>query len=191
MRFEDFRKEFEGSLLSEGWRGRVYRGVWKGKEVAVKVAKTPVVSGAIKKEAYILSLLKGLKSFPQLLYSGEDFLVYEFIEGTPLRQVKMDRREERRVLREILRCAYLLDEKGISKDEFSYLDKNVLIGRQGEVYLIDFERGRITTRPTNVNQFMQLLRKKGYITQEEAMSMGKRYTSEPLRVYEELSERLK
>ncbi len=191
MRFEDFKKEFEGSLLSEGWRGRIYRGVWKGEEVAIKVAKSPYVVGAIRKEAHLLSLLKGLENFPQILHSGEDFFVYRFIDGMPLRYVDLEVEEEKRVLREILKCAFRLDEMGISKDEFSYIDKNVLIGKYGEVYIIDFERGKISKRPTNLTQFIQLLRRKGYVSEEEVIRLGKRCRTNREEVYRDLLERLK
>ncbi len=192
MRFGEFSKNIKNlKKLAEGWRGVVYVGEWEGKKVAVKVAKKPQVEEAIRKEAKILERLKGLRGFPQIILSGEDFFIYEFIEGVPLRKAKLSPQEERKVLNRLLELAYLLDSMGIGKDEFGRLDKNVLVGEKGEVYLIDFERGKLSDRPTNLTQYLQFLVRKGILTREEAIELGRRYLKDREGVYEEVSAKLK
>lgn len=192
MRFEDFKKEVEDiRKLSEGWRGIVYRARWRGEDVSIKVAKSPEVIKAIQKEAQILERLKGMEMFPQILTKGEDFFVYRFIEGEPYGQLDLDREEEKRILREILRAAYLLDRLGIKRDEFAKIDKNVLIGKEGRVYILDFERGGFKKRPSNLTQFLQLLVRKGYLDIEEAKELGRRYAQDMEGVFEEVLQRLK
>ncbi|RUM28141.1 MAG: hypothetical protein DSY32_04745, partial [Aquifex sp.] len=84
MKFSEFIREVRDiKEIAEGWRGKVYVGYWNGKKVAVKVAKAPDKVKAIQKEAEILERLKGIEGFPQVLFKGEDFFVYEFIEGKP------------------------------------------------------------------------------------------------------------
>jgi len=85
----------------------VYRGKWKGKEIAIKVAKGPEVVKAIQKEAEILEKLKGMESFPQIVFKGEDFFAYNFIKGVPYRKAGLDPEGERRVLRRLVTARVL------------------------------------------------------------------------------------
>ncbi len=191
MRFEEIKEKIKNlEKIAEGWRGEVYKGEWEGKIVAVKVAKRKEVEEAIKKEAKILEELKGIEGFPQIVMSGEDFVMYEFIEGELLGKFKGSREEFKNIVLQILDLAYLLDNKGIKKDEFAYLDKNVIIGKNGKVYLIDFERGNFSKRPSNIPQFLQFLVKNKFITRGEAIELGKRYKEERERVYEEIRQRI-
>ncbi len=176
MRFEEFKEEVESLReIAEGWRGRVYRGKWKGEDVAIKVAKSPEKIKAIQKEAEILERLKGLEGFPQILFKGEDFFVYRFIEGKTFGELKPQGEERKRILREVLEKAYLLDKLGIHRDEFANIHKNVLIDEKGRVFVIDFDRGVFKENPSNVRQFLQLLKREGFISQEEAIRLGKLY----------------
>ncbi len=153
----------------------IYTGRWKGERVAIKVAKGEEVVRAIQKEGEILEQLRGIKGFPQLLVRGENFIAYRFIEGTPLGKLDLSPRDERRVLRELVRLAHTLDRMGIKRDEFQRVEKNVLVGADGEVYVLDFERGSFSDRPSNLPQLLQLLVRKGYLSRGEAVSLGKRY----------------
>ncbi|ADC89007.1 conserved hypothetical protein [Thermocrinis albus DSM 14484] len=181
MRFKEFKKLLRDvQIFNKGWRGYIYTGFWEGRKVAVKVARSPEKEYAIKKEAEILTLLKGLKNFPQILYSGEDFFVYQFIEGLPLQQLSLSPEEKVRIYRKVLDLVVLLDKMRINRDELQRLDKNLLVGADGEVYLLDFERGQPNaTKPHNFTQFLQFLRKEGILSQEEAVRIGKLYRTNP------------
>jgi len=187
MKFSEFTREVEGlEGFAEGWRGKVFVGKWKGKKVAIKVAKAPDKVKAIQKEAEILEKLKGIKGFPQILFKGEDFFVYEFIEGKPFGKVQVSEEQKKKLLRDVLEKAYLLDKLGINRDEFSNIYKNVLVNEKGEVFVIDFDRGTFKSNPSNVRQFLQLLKREGYVTQEEAVELGKRYKENPEKVIEDI-----
>ncbi len=191
MKFSEFKREVRNLReLAEGWRGVVYTGEWKGRKVSVKVAKNEQVVKAIQREADILERLKGMREFPQILFRGEDFFVYEFIEGKPLGKLRLSPEEERRVLKRLLELAYRLDSMGISRDEFANLYKNVLLDERGNVYVLDFERGKLSKRPSNLTQFLQLLRRRGYITRDEAVELGRRYMRDRDGVFGELMAKL-
>lgn len=191
MKFSEFKREVSNlRKLAEGWRGVVYTGEWKGRKVSVKVAKNEQVVKAIQREADILERLKGMREFPQILFRGEDFFVYEFIEGKPLGKLNLSPEEERRVLKRLLELAYRLDSMGISRDEFANLYKNVLLDERGNVYVLDFERGKLSKRPSNLTQFLQLLRRRGYITRDEAVELGRRYMRDRDGVFRELMAKL-
>ncbi len=177
MRFEDFKKDLEGlELFSKGWRSYVYRARWKDVCVAIKVAKDKEREYAIRKEGEILRLLKGYRGFPQLLEVGEDFLVYEFIEGLPLEKIPLDKSQKGKVYLKVLDLIKLLDHLGINKDELHRLDKNTLVDKNFEVYLIDFERGSLNAKKKhNLSQFLQLLVREGFISLDKARELGRRY----------------
>ena len=187
MRFEDFKRLLtEVEELGEGWRGKVYKAIYNGKRVTVKVAKSPEKIKAIQKEADILEKLKGFEGFPQIITKGEDFFLYEFIEGKPYGKLKLNEEEKKRILREVLEKAYTLDKLGINRDEFSDIRKNVLVDEKGKVYVIDFDRGTFKKNPSNVRQFLQILRREGFISREEAIELGKRYKKNPDEVIQEI-----
>jgi putative serine/threonine protein kinase len=192
LRFQDFVKEVKDLReIGRGWRGVVYRGLWRGKEVALKVASRPEAEEAIRKEAKILKALRGRGGYPQLLASGDDFLVYEFIRGKTLREANLDPEERRRVYRILLERAFELDNLGINRDEFAYVDKNVILGEDGEVYVIDFDRGNFKRRPSNLTQFLQLLVREGFLGREEAIELGRRYKKDREGVFREVYRKLK
>ncbi|MFN3814327.1 MAG: RIO1 family regulatory kinase/ATPase [Aquificaceae bacterium] len=192
MRFEEFKKGLTHlELVSKGWRSYVYKALFEGKKVAVKVAKGNNLKYAIRKEAQILTKLRGIKNFPQIVACGEDFIVYEFIEGLPLEKCCLTNKEKKRVYKKVLELAFLLDKMCVSREEFQRLDKNIIISKGGEVYVIDFERGNVNcTRKKNVPQLIQLFRREGYISFDEAIRLGKEYGKGPERVFQELKGKL-
>ncbi|HAV39546.1 MAG: hypothetical protein AB1353_08345 [Aquificota bacterium] len=178
MRFEEFKESLKDlQLFSKGWRGYIYRAKWKGIDVAIKVAKDSEREYAIRKEGEILKLLKGYRGFPQLLEAGEDFLVYEFIDGIPIEKASLTRSQKAFVYLRVLELIELLDRLGVNKEELHKLDKNTLIGKDLEVYLIDFERGSMQAKKRhNLSQFLQLLAREGFLTLQKAKELGISYS---------------
>ncbi len=192
VRFKDFIREVDHlEEIGRGWRGIVYKGRWRGKDVAIKVARRPEVEEAIRREASLLEALKGREGYPQILTKGEDFFAYEFIEGKRLKDLKLSRDEKRRVYLYLLEKAHELDLLGINRDEFGYVDKNVLIDEEGRIYIIDFDRGSFSKKPSNLTQFLQILVREGFLSMEEAVELGKRYRKDMEGVFKEVKERLK
>jgi putative serine/threonine protein kinase len=178
VRFEEFKESLKDlQLFSKGWRGYIYRAKWKGIDVAIKVAKDSEREYAIRKEGEILKLLKGYRGFPQLLEAGEDFLVYEFIDGIPIEKASLTRSQKAFVYLRVLELIELLDRLGVNKEELHKLDKNTLIGNDLEVYLIDFERGSMQAKKRhNLSQFLQLLAREGFLTLQKAKELGISYS---------------
>ena len=188
MRFEELKNTLKDLvLIGKGWRSYVYRANYNGIDLAIKVAKDKSVESAIRKEGDILELLKGIKHFPQIVLRGEDFIAYHFIDGVPFEKYPLTKEEKTKIYLQVLELAYVLDSMGISKDEFQRLDRNLLIDKDGEVYLIDFERGKYPSkRKTNLPQFLQLLVREGYITIERAIELGRSYAQKPEEVFHEV-----
>ncbi|MFN3870021.1 MAG: hypothetical protein ACK4MW_00840 [Aquificaceae bacterium] len=187
MRFDNFKESIRDlQLFNKGWRGLIYKGLWEGIEVAIKVAKAKEKEYAIRKEGEILKLLKGYKGFPQLLMVGENFIVYEFIRGNPIEKLSLSKSQKSLIYLRIIDLIKVLDSQRINKDELQCLDKNTLVDDNFDVYLLDFERGSLDVKKRhNLSQFLQLLVKDGYITREKAIELGKRYAKAE-EVYDEV-----
>ncbi|WP_448588371.1 hypothetical protein [Thermocrinis sp.] len=185
MKFEDFKSRIEGlRYLSKGWRGIIYKGFFEGKEVAIKVAKSAEKEYAIRKESDILEKLRDYEYFPKLLVKGEDFFIYEFIDGLPFDKLELSPEDRLRIYLRVLDIAFLLDKLRINRDELARLDKNLLVSKDGKVYLLDFDRGALNVKkPHNFTQFLQFLRKEGVIPYEQVVSLGKAYRSDPEDTY--------
>ncbi len=174
--------------LGEGWRGVIYTGEYRGKKVSLKIAKSLENIEAINKEARILEALKGKKEFPQILERGNGYFVYEFIEGVPFRNVK-DKKVIKEVLKRLIDIARFLDILGINHGELNNIEKNVLVNIKDiniSVYLLDFDRGNFSKKTHNVSQLIQVLRRYGILSLEEAIKFGKEYFKEPEKVVKEL-----
>ncbi|WP_448584178.1 hypothetical protein [Thermocrinis sp.] len=185
MRFEDVKDKIENlQYFSKGWRGIIYRGQFEGKDIGVKVARSVEKEYAIKKEADILERLKGYKHFPQILLKGTDFFMYEFIDGKPLGEFELKPEEKLKIYLQVLDIVFLLDKLKINRDELARLDKNLLIGKDGTVYLLDFDRGHMNVKKThNFTQFLQFLRKEGILSHQQAIELGKNYRLDPEGTY--------
>jgi len=174
--------------IGEGWRGIVYAGEYKGKKVSLKIAKGTENIEAINKEGNILEALRGKKEFPQIIEKGEGYFIYEFIEGEPFKKIK-----EKDIIKEVFKkltdiCLFL-DRSGINHGELNNIEKNVLVNMREnkvEVYLLDFDRGGFSRKTHNLSQFIQVLRKHGILSLEEAVTFGKKYFKDREGVVKEL-----
>lgn len=157
LNFEDIKKDIkELKKIGKGWRGVVYSGYLNGEKLAFKVPSDPIHIPAIQKEGHILEEVNKKGIGGQLVLKGNDFIAYRFIEGKHFKDV-INQENAREIFFQILNQARELDKLGISKDEMHRPHKNVLIDKDLNVYLIDFERAKKTKNLQNVTQFVQYL----------------------------------
>lgn len=188
---KDFLKNVQDVVfLKEGWRGKIFRGVFEGKNVAIKIARYPELSKNIRKEGEILKLVNSRNIGPNLLIFGYDFVVMEFIEGKHLKDFlrrTLESDDDRRnllflsdILKKLLFQARALDELKISKNEMHRPYSNVIVAVDRPV-LIDFESTVTTERPKNVTQLFSFVISylKNFLTSnraiEESIELMKRY----------------
>ena len=164
MRFDEIRNEIENIILvGKGWRGIVYKGKYKNKDLAFKVALEPQFVPNIQKEGKILKIVNQENIGGKIVISGEDFIAYEFIKGVPLKEVISEDNGEI-IIYQLLKQARILDRLGINKEEMHRPYKNVLVDKDLNVFLIDFERAKFGKNIQNVTQLLQFI-----------MSEGKKY----------------
>jgi len=193
MKFEEFKKLKNLEKFAEGYRGIIYTYTENGEKFAVKVPSEEKLIKTFQKEANILTFLnrKGVKFVPQVVFVGEDFFVYRFLEGIPFKklQKELNRNSLLYYLKKILLAAYCLDRLGVFKDEFQRPFTNVLINGK-KVYLLDFERGLPNKHWKNVPQFLQFLVAVKVLTREEAVQFGREYKRNPKAVIKRLLKKL-
>ncbi|MEK6940154.1 MAG: HemK2/MTQ2 family protein methyltransferase [Nanoarchaeota archaeon] len=185
-------RQLEGKLLrnvhyfAEGKRGIVYTAQFDKSlvikkqvpvkkrtiTVAIKVKKKESkAADAITSEVFWLKALNERAIGPRMMFSGEDFVAYEFAEGEYIEDWLPNASKEdiQDVLASVFQQCYVMDKLGINKEEMHHPLKHIIVGKDGNATLIDFERSYETEKPHNVTQFADfvgkqrpLLAKKGF-----------------------------
>jgi release factor glutamine methyltransferase len=160
--------------LAKGKRGFVFKGELKNKLVGIKI-KNPESEAILRVENEInfLKLLNKKGIGPKLLFFGEDYLVYEFVEGVNISEFfnakennnknikKLNNGKNKKIIlkiiKNILNQMFTMDKLKINKEEMSHPHKHIIIDSKYKPVLIDFERVHYTINPSNVTQFSDFL----------------------------------
>lgn len=146
-------------------------GVWcvrkNRKKFAVKVehAKSTRV-GMVEKEVENLRAANKLGIGPKLVDSNSalKLILMEFVEGVPLGEWLQSPRttaSTKRVLRSIFAQAHTLDEGKLDHGQLAGKLHNILVGKSGKIWIIDFEKASLKRKPHNVNQLLSCFRNRG------------------------------
>jgi len=192
---QDILKKVEGrgvhsfTYLDKGKRGVVFTGIYRGKKVAIKIKrKTSEALARIENESAWLKRLNKHKIGPKVLFSGKNYLVYEFIKGEFILDY-MEKLSVKKCLQVINKCldkCFVLDSLKVDKLEMHHPVKHILIGRG--ITFIDFEKTHHAQHPKNVTQFVQfitgkiglLLGKKGKKIDRQALrNLAQEYKNNP------------
>jgi putative serine/threonine protein kinase len=179
-------------VFSHGHRGMIYTGKWIGKKIAIKKQRDDSpAQNTVTHEANILKHLNKHQIGPHLLFSGDNYFAYQFIEGKFFADYfkTSTKNQVLSLIRAIFQQMYLLDRLGYNKEEMHHPYKHIIITKQHKPVLIDFERCRKTIKPKNVTQFVQcitsgnmrvLLKKKNIlIKKQQCLNRAKLYKNDP------------
>ena len=149
-------------VIAQGKRGIVLRGLYKGKYVAVKIPRpSSEAINTMGLEATYLKKVNKLGIGPKFLVADEEYVVMEFVDGMRisdfLADLTTDAETITTMLNKVLTQLFVLDKAGINKYELTNPYKHIIIKKDGEPVMIDFERARHATKPKNINQFVQYL----------------------------------
>ena len=127
-------------------------------KVAIKI-KRQESNATLDEEAKWLELVNQHSIGPRLLFSGENYVVYEFVEGQYLPDWMKDKSKEliQKVLVNIVQQCLVLDQLHITKEEMHHPIKHILVDKMNRPVLIDFERCYTTDNPKNVTQFVDYI----------------------------------
>ena len=128
--------------------------------IAVKVKKKESkAADAIASEVLWLKTLNERAIGPRMLFSGEDYVAYEFAEGEYIEEwlPKASKEDLQKVLQVVFQQCYVMDKLQVNKEEMHHPLKHIIIDRFFQPVLIDFERCKITDKPKNVTQLMEFI----------------------------------
>lgn len=160
--------------IAKGKRGIIYRGLYnKGIKIKSHIprrkAMIPIAikvpnpqSEAVKRiehEAGWLQKVNERGIGPRYLFFGENYLVYEFVEGKVIEEwiAGHSQKEIISVLLDVLQQCFILDSLRVNKEEMHHPQKHIIITANDKPVLLDFERCNITEHPKNVTQFVEYL----------------------------------
>ncbi|MDP3733684.1 MAG: methyltransferase [Nanoarchaeota archaeon] len=140
--------------------------------VAVKVLREDSQAvGRIENEIKWLHTFMKEGIGPRLLFHGNNYLAYEFVDGVFIADwiTQSTKEETRNVLLTILEQCFVMDRFNVNKEEMHHPLKHIIIDRNNHPTLIDFERCKETESPQNVTQLVEFicrmkpeLQKKGF-----------------------------
>lgn len=148
------------NYFAKGKRGLIFTGRYKDKRIAIKI-KHPK-SEAIKRmenEAKWLKILNKKGIGPKSLFSGKNYLAYEFVGGMFIVDAlkKLKKNTIKKILTNVLDQCKLMDEMGIAKEEMHHPVKHIIITKNQKPVMIDFERTHKSRKTHNVTQFCQFI----------------------------------
>jgi release factor glutamine methyltransferase len=115
----------------------------------------------IENEARWLKILNKEGIGPNLLFSGDKYLVYRFIEGEFILDWIKDKDNNKKminkVLIEMLQQCFILDKLKVNKEEMHHPLKHIIVDKFNHPTLLDFERCSKTDKPKNVTQFVEFI----------------------------------
>ena len=192
--------------FTHGKRGNIYTGFWNNNISDKKILSKKLIQVAIKtkrKESQaverISNEIKWLKIInkhnlgPHLLFYGQNYFVYEFVEGefildwiakikktnpnpNPKTNTSTNTKTKlTKMLTAVLRQCFLLDQLKINKEEMHRPLKHIVINNENQPVLLDFERCSQTDKPKNVTQLVEFLVRSKFIKREVALPLLKKY----------------
>lgn len=140
------KRIFGVSVLGKGWSSIVIYGIFHNKTVAIKIQRADSHRISLKREASFLRIVNKHGIGPVLYHEGENFLIMEYLEGTPIR----DSVVEKKPIISFLEQCNVLDLLKIDHGQIQG-GKHLIIGEK--CWIIDFEKAGYRT-PRNVSSLI-------------------------------------
>lgn len=180
------------TYLTHGRRGDIFTGIIdKSKLIKTHLAKQELIKVGIKikrKESEAIERIRNEVNWlkiinkenigPKLLFFGENFFVYQFVEGDFILDWinNHQKKEIQNVLIYLLKQCLVMDKLKVNKEEMHRPLKHIIIDKNNYPVFIDFERSHKTDKPHNVTQFVEFisrlskeLSKKGFTFKIESL----------------------
>jgi len=146
-------------ILGKGCVGLVTQAMFEGKLVALKIRRSDADRPSMHEEARLLRVANSVSVGPRLIAATKNFLVMELFTGLTLFRWATERPKSGRsikiVLSRLLDACFKLDGIGLDHGELSRAPKNVLVGPNSRVCIVDFESASMVRRVANVTSLLQ------------------------------------
>lgn len=163
LEFQGPRTVLGVRMLGKGCVGLVVSAQGNKGRVALKILRTDADRHGFEHEASMLRLANSVNVGPRLLNFSNKFMVMEYLEGRSLpewvEELAGRGRKSRlkTVLGKILEACYILDQIGLDHGELSRAPKHIIVSRQDEPEIVDFETASTNRKPSNVTSIAQYL----------------------------------
>jgi putative serine/threonine protein kinase len=153
VKIDDFR------ILGKGTNSLVVKAIYKGNFVALKIRRTDATRNTLENEAKILKRVNEYNIGPKLFDFSQNFLVLEYIEGKFLEEFIMenDLNQIKNVLLKLLIQCRILDLIKVDHGELSRASKHVIVTKDHNVKIIDFETASQERKPNNLTSIISYL----------------------------------
>ncbi len=175
MRLEELQKhgvkalEFAGKasafnvpVLGKGFVGVAVIAHLNKQRVALKIRRVDADRLGLQHEAAMLAKANSVNVGPQLIDASTNFLLMQFIDGDLLPSWLEAHKDKEKahvhsVLREVLEQCWRLDAAGLDHGELSKAPKHVIVSKEQEPFLVDFETASVNRKTANVTAMSQYL----------------------------------
>jgi putative serine/threonine protein kinase len=159
-------------ILGRGRRGVVFRGTWKGGEVALKVLRSDSARPDTRREFELTRLANSVGVGPQVFERTKRVIVMELVHGVPLRNhTELSHPELERCVKESLEQASRLDALGLDHGELSRAHSHVVFTERG-AKIIDFDSASVLRKPHNFNSLYSFYYMAGSALSERIKRIG-------------------
>jgi len=160
LEFGGEKQVFNLPVLGKGCVGIVTMAHVKGEKVALKIRRVDANRSKMQREAALLKKANAVNVGPKLLAVSRNFLLMQFVDGSLLPKwlgKSRGKAQVKTVLHRILEQCWRLDEAGLDHGELSHAPKHVIINKEAEPFIVDFETASVNRRPSNVTSICQFL----------------------------------
>jgi putative serine/threonine protein kinase len=155
-------------VLGKGYVGVVVLAQTGAGYAALKIRRTDSGRTGMRHEAEMLQIANFVDVGPKLLGYTENLLMTEFVDGTfvstwieNFEETGKAQLKVRKVLGEILKQCWRLDEIGLDHGELSWASKHILVDNDDRVYILDFETASAHRKVSNVTSVCHFLFMRG------------------------------
>jgi release factor glutamine methyltransferase len=165
-------KENERQIFAKGKRGVIYID---GK-YCIKEKNPDASKDSLANEADFLQKLNKQKIGPKFVSFDGKLLKREFIKGVAIEEFieSANAKDILKVINDVLAQCRAMDGMKINKTELTNPYKDIIVDKKNKAFLIDFERCKFSTKPQNVNQFIQYIFKKRKFLSQKNISVDEK-----------------
>ena len=130
------------------------------RKVALKIRRVDADRASMRHEAEMLKKANSVGVGPKLLDFTENFLLMQYIDGKLLPEWLNETENQslvKKILRNLLRQCFKLDQIGLDHGELSNASKHLIIDSKNKPYILDFETASDRRKPANLTSLAQYL----------------------------------
>lgn len=147
-------------VLGKGYSSIVSLCIHDGVPRILKVRRLDSRRKGLEAEAVFLEYLEPFELSPKIYSWSKDFIIMEYVDGTPLPifiENNLDKIDHvRRVLRKLLVKAFILDSLRIDHGELNRPGSHVMV-KGSEIVFLDFESASASRKPRNLTSLASYL----------------------------------